>query len=120
MSNPYDNNQYAEQPSYVQSSPYGMSMAQPHPQGTMILVFGILSLVGVSILGPFAWYMGNKALKEIDANPAAYSNRDNVNIGKILGIIGTVLLIIAAVIIVLYVIFAVIIFGAIAASSTGY
>lgn len=121
MSNPYDNNPYAQQQSpYVQASPYGGPMAQPHPQGTLILVFGILSLVGISILGPFAWYMGNKAMQEIDANPAAYSDRSNVNVGRILGIIGSILLGLAVLAIVAYVIFAVVIFGALAASTTGY
>ena len=122
MSNPYDNNPYAQQQPqqpYVQASPYGGQMAQPHPQSTMILIFGILSLVGISILGPFAWYMGNKALKEIDANPAAYSDRNNVNIGKILGMIGSILLALGIVAIVVYIIFIVVIIGATAAS-TGY
>ena len=42
-----------------------------HPQGTTILVLGILSLVVCGILGPFAWSMGNKALREINADPTA-------------------------------------------------
>lgn len=117
MSNPYDNNPYAERPSYVQSSPYGMPMAQAHPQGTMILVFGILSLVGISILGPIAWYMGNKALKEIDANPAAYSDRGNVNVGKILGMIGTILMGLGILIFIAYMIFIFVIIGI---SASGY
>lgn len=117
MSNPYDNNPYAQQQQpYVQSSPYGGQMAQPHPQGTLILIFGILSLVGITILGPFAWYMGNKALREIDANPMAYSDRSNVNVGRILGIIGSVLLIIGVLALVAYIIFIVVMFGALAAS----
>lgn len=123
MSNPYDNNPYAQQQPqqpYVQASPYGGQMAQPHPQSMMILIFGILSLVGFSILGPFAWYMGNNALKEIDANPAAYSDRNNVNIGKILGIIGSIMLILVVIGVVLYVVFFVLMFGALAASSGGY
>lgn len=118
MSNPYDNNPYAQhQQPYVQASPYGGQMAQPHPQGTLVLIFGILSLVGITILGPFAWYMGNKALKEIDANPAAYSDRNNVNIGKILGMIGSILLIIGVVALIVYIIFIVVVIAAAGASS---
>lgn len=63
-----------------------------HPQGTTVLILGILSLVACQILGPFAWSMGNKALEEIDRDPLRYSNRSNVNTGRILGIVGTVLL----------------------------
>ena len=70
-------------------SPYGGSQA--HPQGTTILVLGILSILCCGILGPVAWVMGNNALAEIDRNPAAYTNRGNVNAGRICGIIGTIL-----------------------------
>ena len=34
-----------------------------------------------------------KAVKEIDANPAAYSGRGEANAGKIMGIVGTCLLV---------------------------
>ena len=68
-------------------------MPQPHPQGTIILVLGILSIVICGILGPIAWIMGNNAIAEIDRNPAAYSNRSTVNAGRICGIIGTVFLV---------------------------
>jgi len=69
-------------------------MAVEHPQGTTILVVGILSLVICGLLGPVAWVMGSNALQEIDQNPAAYSNRGSVVAGKICGIVATVLLII--------------------------
>jgi hypothetical protein len=88
MSNPYDQNPYV--------GPGGM--AQPHPKGTTVLVLGILSVVmcGVGVvLGPIALVQGGRALTEIDANPAAYNNRQNVNIGRILGIIGTILSVLA-------------------------
>jgi Domain of unknown function (DUF4190) len=80
--------------------PYQQPGAQPpyggaaeHPQGTIILVLGILSLVICGLLGPVAWIMGNNALAEIDRNPAAYTNRGSVQAGRICGIIATVLLI---------------------------
>ncbi len=56
-------------------------------------MLGILSLVVCSIMGPFAWNMGNKAIKEMDAQPGVvFSNRGSVNGGRICGIIATVLL----------------------------
>ena len=64
-----------------------------HPQGTTILVLGILSLVVCGLLGPFAWSMGSKALREMDASPGVWSNRGNVTAGRICGIISSCLLI---------------------------
>ncbi|MCB1031991.1 MAG: hypothetical protein KDA95_11670 [Acidimicrobiales bacterium] len=63
-----------------------------HPQGTTVLVLGVLSLVVCGVLGPFAWSMGNKTLKEIDVSPGAYSNRGSVQAGRICGMIATVIL----------------------------
>ena len=66
-----------------------------HPQTTTVLVLGILSLVVCGVLGPFAWSMGNRALREIDASalsPQPLGGRETVNIGRILGMIATVLL----------------------------
>ena len=70
-------------------SPYGGT--REHPQGTLILVLGILSILCCGILGPVAWVMGNNAINEIDQNPAGYSNRGQVQAGRICGIVGTVL-----------------------------
>lgn len=107
---PYgESNPYGQQPPpYGASNPYGQpdpyGAATQHPQSTTILVLGILSIVCCQILGPVAWIMGNKAVKEIDANPGAYSGRETANIGRILGIIGTVLLAIGLVIAIIYII----------------
>jgi hypothetical protein len=93
-------------PNYGQSygqpqgyQPYrgGMTPQQDHPQGTTILILGILGLVVCQICGIVAWVMGNKAIKEIDANPGAYSNRGNVQAGRICGIVATCLLALAIV-----------------------
>ena len=66
-----------------------------HPRGITILVLGILSVVCCSPLGIAAWLMGNTALKEIDAEPGRYGNRQIVQIGRILGIIGVVFLVLS-------------------------
>ena len=58
-----------------------------------MLVLGILSIVVAPIFGPFACVMGRKALREVDAAPHATSNRSSLQVGMILGIIGTVLMI---------------------------
>ena len=58
-------------------------------------MLGILSLVVCGILGPFAWSMGNKAIREIDANPGRYGNRGTVQAGRICGIVSSVILILS-------------------------
>ena len=51
-------------------APYGQSYGvatQEHPQGTTILVLGIVGIF-VGVCAPIAWYMGSKAQKEIAAS----------------------------------------------------
>jgi hypothetical protein len=103
-------------PPYGGGSPYGGGYGgyggYEHPQGTTVLVLGILSLVVCQFLGPVAWVMGNTAIAEIDRNPSAYSNRGSVQAGRICGIISSVLLILTVVVL-LFVLIA-----AVTASST--
>jgi hypothetical protein len=86
---------------YGQQSPmpYGQQYGAPpqeHPQGTLILVFGILGIF-ITIFAPIAWYMGNKAKREIQASGIQYSNEQNVSIGRMLGKIFTIIAIISIV-----------------------
>jgi len=78
-------------PGYESSGSPG-GTPEPHPRGTLILVLGILSffICGI-VLGVVAFVMGNNALKEIDRNPSAYTNRRRVNAGRICGAIGAAL-----------------------------
>lgn len=78
-------------PGYGQS-PYGVQIE--HPQGTTILVMGILGIVFCPILAPVAWVMGNTALREIDAAPGRYSNRGVVQAGRLCGMIYSILLVV--------------------------
>lgn len=72
-------------------------------QATTALVLGILGIVICGILAPIAWSIGNKELVAIDSGRRAPENRGTANAGRILGIIGTVLLGITIVFIVLIV-----------------
>ncbi|MGB4810591.1 MAG: DUF4190 domain-containing protein, partial [Candidatus Phosphoribacter baldrii] len=84
---------YAQQPPYAAPPAYGGAVYSglEHPQGTLILILGILSIVLCGLpTGLFAWVMGRKALREIDASGQLYSNRGMVQAGMITGIIGTV------------------------------
>lgn len=70
------------------------------PNGTLILVFGILGLLVCQIMGIVAWVMANKEEK-------LYPDDQNVKIGKILGIIAVALTGVALVIIIFAMIFGV-------------
>lgn len=83
-----------------------------HPQATTILVLGILGIVGLPIVAPFAWVMGNKARKEIQQG--LYRENGSITAGWVMGIIGSVLLAIAALALILYLIIFVVIIGALA------
>jgi hypothetical protein len=61
-------------------------------RGTVILVLGILSIfmggIGL-ILGPIAWILGRRDLREMDAGRMDAAGRGSTNAGRICGIIGT-------------------------------
>jgi hypothetical protein len=92
---PYDQQPYGATPGYGHP---GQAPAN-HPSATTALVLGLIGLVGIALCGgitlvlsPFAWRMGARAVREIDANPGMYAGRDQANAGRIMGLIGTVLL----------------------------
>jgi len=95
--------------------PQQMGGRPPHPQETAVLVLGILGIVVAGILGPIAWYMGNKALRECASG--MYIATDQLKVGRILGIVGTILLIIAVVAVIGILIFWLIFINAVV---TGY
>lgn len=71
---------------------------QELPNSTLILIFGILSIVGCCcygviglVFGIIAVVMAQKATEIYNSNPEMYLGYQNVKTGKILGIIGIVL-----------------------------
>ena len=89
---------YSGQPYGAYPPGYGAGLPE-EPSATTAMVLGIIGLVGIAfcggitlVLSPFAWAIGRKSLREIDANPGRFSGRDKANAGKIMGIIGTVFL----------------------------
>ena len=76
---------------------------QPH-RGTLILILGIGALVGpflslpTPILGPFAWWLGNIDLKEMDAGRMDPEGRQHTQIGKICGMVATIMMIVGLVV----------------------
>jgi hypothetical protein len=77
-------------------NPYGAAPAgfgaPDHPQATTVLVLGILGLVLCQVISPFAWVMGNRVVREIDASAGRLGGRSMANAGRICGIIGTILI----------------------------
>lgn len=65
----------------------------PH-RGGMISILGVLSLLfcllGI-VLGPIAWVMGNNDLREMREDRMDPEGESSTNIGRICGIIGTLL-----------------------------
>jgi len=86
---PYDR---GSGPAYQYDRGYG-PVPREHPDGTTILVLGILGLVVCGLCAPFAWSKGNRALADIDRYPAGYSNRGTVQAGRICGIVGTCIMV---------------------------
>jgi hypothetical protein len=71
---------------------------QELPNSTLILIFGILSVIGCCcygivglVFGIIAMSMAQKATNLYNANPEMYTGYQNVKTGKILAIIGIVL-----------------------------
>lgn len=99
-------------PAYGQPTPgqYYQPVNYPEEsQSTTVLVLGILGLVMCQVLAPFAWKMGNAELEAIDAGRRNPTNREHANIGRILGIIGTIMLLFVVAIFALWLL---VVFGA--------
>lgn len=106
---PAQQGQYAPQP--YGGQPYGVGGGE-HPQGTMIFVLGIVGIF-VAVCAPIAWVMGNRAIKEIQASGASYSNESQIRTGRMLGKVFTIIYI---VLIVLYVVFLIVVLATVGAS----
>lgn len=115
---PYGQPAYGPPPGQIQFQPAGPTVE--HPQATLAFVLGLLSVIGLTILGPFGWYYGNKVVNEIDRDPRAYNNRGLAMAGKVLGIIGTVMLAFIVVLVIGAIIFAVVASGSSSSTMSGY
>ena len=82
---PYDQ----QSPTPYGQQPYG-APPQEHPQGTLILIFGILGIF-IAIFAPIAWYLGNKAKQDVQTSGIQYSNVQNISIGRMLGKVFTII-----------------------------
>lgn len=83
---------------------YGYPPPPDHPQATPVLILGIVGVMFCQVCAPFAWVMGRRALNEIDASGGTVGGRSNVLVGYILGIIGSVLLILGVLAVIAYIV----------------
>ncbi|RDI66100.1 DUF4190 domain-containing protein [Nocardia pseudobrasiliensis] len=82
-------------PQYFPDEPIGQPVEHPH--ATTVLLLGALSVFCCGALGPVAWAMGKRALDQIEYSGGAYGGRAQVMVGYILGIIGTILMVLVAI-----------------------
>jgi hypothetical protein len=122
-----------QQPAYFQQRPYGQhppgwGSAQPppfygyppvpgylyappkHPSAMTAMVLGIVGVAGGLMcflplfVAPFAWFYGHRVITEVDASNGTLGGRSEAKAGLILGIVGTVLLILALAFTVLWIV----------------
>ncbi|GAA3606230.1 DUF4190 domain-containing protein [Microlunatus ginsengisoli] len=102
--NPYDQTPYPQSPygsqpiPYGGTTPYGPSAyryatgpygytATAHPQAVTALVLGVIGLVICSVAGIAAFFVGQKARREILAEPQRYSGLGMATAGWVMGMI---------------------------------
>jgi len=88
-------------PAAGETPPYQMMLPR-HPDALMVLVLGILSIIVLPLIGPFAWVIGARVKREMAAEPGRWSGEDLVGMGYVLGIVGTVICILAAAFVLLF------------------
>ncbi len=69
--------------------------AETKSRGTTVLVLGIVGVVCCQLCAPIAWYLGADELKRIAAGQAPASGENSARVGKILGIIGSILFVLS-------------------------
>ncbi len=79
-------------PNQYGAPPIGGYVPPDHHQAVTVLILGILGLVVCQVISPFAWVMGNRVVREIDASNGQVGGRGTANAGRICGIVGTFLL----------------------------
>ncbi len=93
-------------------SPAGVPHWAPdHPDSTTVLLLGILGMAVCQVVAPFAWVKGARVKREIDASGGKLAGRSQAQIGYILGIVGSVLLLLYVVGFLFYIVIVVIAFS---------
>ena len=102
-------------PPYPQAGPPGypqfpVYVLPDHPKATSALVVGIVSVGGFFLCAlpvlaaPVAWVLGAQARRAIRSAPHQWGGEGRATAGMVLGIIGTVMLVLAVLIVVLLIV----------------
>jgi mannose/fructose/N-acetylgalactosamine-specific phosphotransferase system component IIC len=75
--------------------PTSPASATASSRAVTALVLGVLGIVCCAFCAPFAWYIGNQEVLAIRAGAAPAAGEGWATAGKILGIIGSVLLLLS-------------------------
>lgn len=62
-------------------------------QAITALILGILGIICCGLMAPVAWYIGNQELKAIQSGTAPVAGQGLATAGKILGMIGSIILV---------------------------
>jgi hypothetical protein len=98
----YGNPPYGQQPGYG-TAPYPgeAAMYREPSQAVLALVLAIVGLVAFQLISPFAWVLANREIQGIDQGRRNPTNRGMAVAAKVIGIIGTGLLVLGVLILVL-------------------
>jgi hypothetical protein len=97
---------------YGYAPQYPVYRLADHPKATTALVLGLVGILGgltcylPLLLGPWAWGIGRRAVKEIDAEPQRFGGRSQAMTGYVLGVVCTVLLVLGLFAFVAFLVFA--------------
>ena len=72
-------------------------MANGNNRPMITLVLGIVGIICCGLAAPVAWYMGKQELAAIAAGQSAREGEQLAKVGMILGIVGTILLVLTIV-----------------------
>jgi hypothetical protein len=78
-----------------------------YPEGSQAVLAFVLGIIGLLVfqpLAPFAWVIANREIRGVDAGRRNPSNRGLAVAGKVMGIIGTIFLILGIIIFVVVII----------------
>jgi len=74
---------------------------RPNAEGAIpALILGIIGLVFCPLVAPFAWFLGRKAERIVDASNGTLAGRGEATAGKILGIVACVLMILGIILLI--------------------
>jgi hypothetical protein len=78
----------------MSTNPFAPSKPSNAPNAVTALVLGVLSIVLCPLLGPVAWVLGRKGEQDVDRSGGAVGGRGLATAGKVLGMVGTGLILV--------------------------